>query len=89
MLTNLSALQSITISGAGMLAGIIFVVLAAAVWLFTRLFVLRGHKNDGNAESIQDSAREQDYAIVLAVMSDCLNIAGEQYIITSIKKVDS
>ena len=89
---SLSVLQSIIISGAGMLVVVIeLAVLALAILLFTRLITLFGN-NDisierGNTANPQESIKEQDHAIVLAVVSDCLQTAGEQYQITSVREV--
>lgn len=91
---GLSVLQSIVISGAGMFVVVIeLAVLAIAIRLFTRLLSLFNSdeiKDEKfNAASTQTVIKQQEHVVVLAVMSDCLNAAGGQYEITSIREVDT
>ena len=89
---SLSILQSLVISGAGMLVVLAELsVLAVAIKVFTGILSIF-HKDDteilSGAVSGNDSGQDRNYAVIMTVMNEELNAEGLKYKVTSIREMD-
>lgn len=87
---SMSVVQSLMISGVGILAVFtVLVVLAIAIKLFSLFFSALEKKQTGNTADrtgCNGDIDESHYAMILSVMHEELNSEGRKYRITSIKE---
>lgn len=85
---SMSVLQSIMISGLGMLVVVAELsVLAIAIKLFTGLLSIFGKEEAANKPVKTNSESDGNFAVVLAVVNEELNSEDEKYKITSVREI--